>query len=602
MTTADRQRRLDPANYLPREIFDMILEFVTYPTVLSLTSVSRDWRNYVTEFVETNPCAYTHLDFRQYDLDLVTPEVLLRCIQKSRGMTTSVLYACHSTKNAHYGTLRAMIFLHNTLSERSYIRLKTLMLRRQLQRLAETGDLPMPSVIGTSYQSALVASQAGNLSFLTGLAIDNLYFVIRQWNESGINDTSALYRLEELHISAHALPMLFAFIRTKRKDPLLPQLRILRCTEDYEARSRLGVPHWLDGEALAPDLVAFPELQEFSIGGIPMGREREQDLDQDCLDIVPQWMPKLKILQCRGVNIRPCRYPRRREYVHRIDMRQAKHIVELDLSYTKAWIMPFVNPNCRRLILRGAGIGAVDLSNSMLNGTDDLPNAAVAGLRLGSEIHIGLGLGPRPIASLSSVQEQYQGLEMLDLSNLGAVLTNNALLGILGLCNPRRLHTLVLQSCLRLEFGKYWSELMERVVQACPGLRCLKVSKNRSVSDGDLVALAELEWLEHVDVSGTSVSDRGLRMLSRMGRRVRIVVADTCPDVSARGLARLRTQGISTRGDGVDGHAGDYEDTGICAVEGADGDDVVVGVARTVEGCSWENGRPRAAAGADPRH
>ncbi|KAK9469925.1 hypothetical protein V1512DRAFT_257344 [Lipomyces arxii] len=496
--SSEVSRLHDPVHYLPAEIFDKVLEFVSFPAIVTLREVCRDWDQAVSEFLETNRHAFRHLDFRNYDLDRVTPEVLHSCIQKAGGQTVSVLFACQSTKNAHFSTLRALILLHQTLAGKSfYLRLQNMKSRRSIEG---TLNAELPE--------------------LRGLAIDNLYFIIRQWYDYGIGDTSILNRLEELHISAHALPMLFAYIRTRCVTPLFPRLRVLRCGSDYEARRRLDVPHWLAGAIMSEDLVAFPDLLEFRIGDIPSGGGREQDLDQDCLDIVPQWMPRLQILTCRGVDLRPSRYPRR-EFVHRIDLRQARNLVELDLSYTKTWIMPFVSPKCEKLILRGAGFGAVDLSNSVLHGPD-----AVDG----------------PVEQLETISEQFRGLHTLDLSSCGAVLTNSALIRILSLCNKDRLTTLSLQSCLRLEFGKYLTELMEQITELCPNLRWLSVSKNSSVSDADLEAVAELSGLEHLDLSGTSVTDNGLRRFYKTssphsiyaagGFRQEIDVITTgCPDV-----------------------------------------------------------------------
>ncbi|KAJ8102279.1 hypothetical protein POJ06DRAFT_249254 [Lipomyces tetrasporus] len=521
----DHASRIDPVKYLPPEVFEKILEYVSYPLVCSLLSVSKSWYFAVSEFVDNNPATYKYLDFRRYDLDRVTPDLLLSCIHKSRGLTTSVLYPCHSTKNAHYGTLRAMIFLHETLLDKSYLRLKNMVINQRLRLLTETPS----TAIGTTYQKALIGAATANLWSLRGLAIDNLYFVIRQWSESGINDTTALDRLEELHISAHAIPMLFAFIRTKRSEPLFPNLRILICGSDYEARRRLEVPHWLYGAPKSESLIAFPELLEFRIGGIPKGHEREQDLDQYCLDIIPTWMPKLEVLTCKGVNIRPSRYPRR-DFVHRVDMRRSRNLVELDFSYTKMWIVPFIPPTCRRLVLRGAGFGAVDLSNSMLNGPDLGPAADAVSAH-----------------GLEKIHEQYKGIEVLDMSSCGAVLTNNLLIGLLTLCNKDKLTTLILQSCLRLEFGKYLSELMEHIVLLCPNLRCLKLSKNSSVSDGDVAAIADLPYLEYLDLSGTSVTDNGLReFLNLKKSNLKTLVAVGSPDVTENGLRWIREMDIGT--------------------------------------------------------
>ncbi|KAK9311040.1 hypothetical protein V1524DRAFT_109908 [Lipomyces starkeyi] len=531
--------RVDPENYLPPEVFEKILEYVTYPRVCSLFSISRAWNAAVSDFVNNNPATYKYLDFRKYDLDRVTPDLLLSCIHKSRGLTTSVLYPCHSTKSAHYGTLRAMIFLHETLLDKSYLRLKNMVINQRLRFLAEMPSTP----IGTTYQKALVSVATANLSSLRGLAIDNLYFVIRQWSESGISDTSALDRLEELHISAHAIPMLFAFIRTKRSEPLFPNLRILICGSDYEARRRLEVPHWLYGAPKSETLVAFPELLEFRIGGIPKGSEREQDVDQYCLNIIPTWMPKLKVLTCKGVNIRPSQYPRR-DFVHRIDMRRSRNLVELDFSFTKMWILPFIPPNCRRLVLRGAGFGAVDLSNSMLNGPD-----------------IALAADDSTDYGLEKIHQQYKGIEVLDMSSCGSVLTNSQLIGILSLCNKNKLTTLILQSCLRLEFGNYMSELMEQIVLLCPNLRCLKLSKNKSVSDGDLAAIADLPYLEYLDVSGTSVSDNGLRELFNLKEsKLATLIAAGSPNVSEKSLRWIREMDIATVPPTPSGLEGDEDE------------------------------------------
>ncbi|KAK9361858.1 hypothetical protein V1504DRAFT_60938 [Lipomyces starkeyi] len=531
--------RVDPENYLPPEVFEKILEYVTYPQVCSLFSISRAWNAAVSDFVNNNPATYKYLDFRKYDLDRVTPDLLLSCIHKSRGLTTSVLYPCHSTKSAHYGTLRAMIFLHETLLDKSYLRLKNMVINQRLRLLAEMPSTP----IGTTYQKALVSVATANLSSLRGLAIDNLYFVIRQWSESGISDTSALDRLEELHISAHAIPMLFAFIRTKRSEPLFPNLQILICGSDYEARRRLEVPHWLYGAPKSETLVAFPELLEFRIGGIPRGSEREQDVDQYCLNIIPTWMPKLKVLTCKGVNIRPSQYPRR-DFVHRIDMRRSRNLVELDFSFTKMCILPFIPPNCRRLVLRGAGFGAVDLSNSMLNGPD-----------------VALAADDSTDYGLEKIHEQYKGIEVLDMSSCGSVLTNSQLIGILSLCNKNKLTTLILQSCLRLEFGSYMSELMEQIVLLCPNLRCLKLSKNKSVSDGDLAAIADLPYLEYLDVSGTSVSDNGLRELFNLKEaKLKTLIAAGSRNVSEKSLRWIREMDIATVPPTPSGLEGDEDE------------------------------------------
>ncbi|KAK7203645.1 hypothetical protein BZA70DRAFT_71247 [Myxozyma melibiosi] len=544
----DAEKRRDPQKCLPPEVFDLVLTAVSFPAVQSLRLVSRTWNTAVSDFVNYNPAAYAYLDFRQYDLDRVTPQLLLRYIHNSRGMTTSVLFPCHSTKNVHYSTLRAMIFLHQTLSERSYNSLTNALKAKKYWLWTDDSSTSTSSSSSseeeedqTGYRrygqqqkrTDLIGSMTAELSCLTGLAIDNLYFVIRQWNDSGINQITPLYRLQELHISAHALPMLIAFIRTKRKEPLLPNLQILQCWSDYDARSRLNVPHWLEGGALVDEFAAFPELLEFRIGDYSNNSNynttKEQEIDQDCLDIIPEWMPKLEVLSCCGVNVRPSRYPDRRDYVHRMDLRRAANLRVLDLSYTKTWIMPFVSPKCRKLILRGAGFGAVDLSNSVLNGAD-----------------VDAATEARQTAGLPGVESMYKGLEVLDLSASGAVLTNSALINILTLCDGERLQTLELQSCMRLEFGKHWSELMEQIVETCPGLRRLNVSKNSSVSDGDLVALAELGRLEEVDLSGTSVTDHGLRTLAQGDGRLRRVVVGSCPDVSRKAVERMEKQGVIT--------------------------------------------------------
>ncbi|KAK9378014.1 uncharacterized protein V2V93DRAFT_144280 [Kockiozyma suomiensis] len=534
MSAEDKRR--DPLKHLPPEVFDLVLSAVSFPSVVALRLVSRAWNLAVSDFIDYNPAAYAHLDFRRYDLDRVTPQLLLRCIHNSRGMTSSVLFPCHSTKNVHYGTLRAMIFLHQTLSERSFNTLTNLLKAPRLWLWADGSSSSSDEEEAKEYRqysrSELLSTRNVELTYLTGLAIDNLYFVIRQWNDGGINNMSTLYRLQELHISAHALAMLFAFIRTKRKEPLFPNLEVLQCWSDYDARSRLNVPHWLEGDALVEEFTAFPELLEFRIGDYSSNGNitvKEQELDQDCLDVIPAWMPKLEVLSCCGVSIRPRRFPERRDYVHRIDLRRAVNLRVLDLSYTKTWIMPFVPPSCRKLILRGAGFGAVDLSNSVLNGAD-----------------VDAATEARQTAGLPGVGSMFRGLEVLDLSGSGAVLTNSALVNILTLCDGGRLHTLELQSCLRLEFGKHWSELMEQIVESCPNLQRLNVSKNSSVGDGDLVAVGELDNLQYLDLSGTSVSDNGLRSLVQPDGALRTVVVGSCPDVSRKAVERMKMLGVSS--------------------------------------------------------
>ncbi|KAK9371055.1 hypothetical protein V1509DRAFT_651250 [Lipomyces kononenkoae] len=505
--------RIDPVKYLPTEVFESILEYVTYPQVYSLVSISKAWHDLVSDFINNNPATYKYLDFRKYDLDRVTPDLLLSCIHKSRGLTTSVLYPCHSTKSARDGTLRAMIFLHETLLDKSYLRLKNMVISQRLRLLTETRST---SIVTTDAERVSVTM--ANLSSLRGLAIDNLYFVIRQWSESGIGDTSALDRLEELHISAHAIPMLFAFIRTKRSEPLFPRLRILICGSDYEARRRLEVPHWLYGEAKSESLVAFPELLEFRIGGIPQVREREQDVDQYCLDIIPTWMPKLQVLTCKGVNVRQSQYPRR-GFVNRVDLRESRNLVHMDFSFTKMWILPFVPPNCRRLILRGVQFGALDVTGRMI----DCPENA------SDKLH-----------------EPSGGIEILDMSNCGSM-TNDQLIGILKLCNKDKLSTLILQSCPGLEYD---NQLIEHMHRLCPNLRCLKLSKNRSVDDRALVAIARLACLEYLDVSGTTgISDNGLSEFFSHNNQtsLKTLVADGSPNVSDKTLRWIqREMGIAT--------------------------------------------------------
>ncbi|KAK9463078.1 uncharacterized protein V1516DRAFT_671892 [Lipomyces oligophaga] len=584
----------DPLDRLPPEVYEQVLAAVSFPAILALEGVNRRWERVVRDFVEHNPAAYTHLDFRNYDLDQVTPEVLLCCLYRGHGYTSTVLFPCHSTKNAHYSTLRTMIFLQETLSEKSYKQMSSLMIRQWWQLLAAESQIKAELEhlesdqdrsdeedddgyvddsderprITVRYErrrrgswdlgKAVSTVQSFHLAGLRTLAIDNLYYILRQWTESGIRNPGTLFGLTELHISAHALPMLFAFIRTRHRGPLFPVLRVLECWSDYDARRRLDVPHWLEigpnGRDNVDDFVAFPELEEFIIGnGSISGRDREQDLDQDCLDVIGTWMPKLRVLRCRGVNIRPARYPRRREFVHRIDMRRSEKLVELDLSYTRTWIMPFVAPTCRRLILRGAGFGAVDLSNSVLTDGEQKEQCQEETLRLEIMRRSHGSLSPLPEnlensdEDLPSVSDMFRGLEELDLSNCGAVLTNTALLGILSLCSSSKLRKLQVQSCSQLEFGKDWSELMDQIVDRCQNLVELNVSRNSSVSDGDLVAIEELQWLEVLDLSGTSATDRGIKELVRgAGKRLRRVVLNACPDVTERMIAWVRSQGITT--------------------------------------------------------
>ncbi|KAK9489460.1 hypothetical protein V1508DRAFT_427956 [Lipomyces doorenjongii] len=89
---------LDPLRVLPPELFSQVADYVSYPSIMFLREVSKEWNNTISKLLSSCPECYSVLDFRSFPHGRITPNVLVQSIMKSQGRLRSILLHTSSPK------------------------------------------------------------------------------------------------------------------------------------------------------------------------------------------------------------------------------------------------------------------------------------------------------------------------------------------------------------------------------------------------------------------------------------------------------------------------------------------------------------------------
>jgi hypothetical protein len=87
--------------------------------------------------------------------------------------------------------------------------------------------------------------------------------------------------------------------------------------------------------------------------------------------------------------------------------------------------------------------------------------------------------------------------------------------------------------------GPQVDEALDALAAEPAPVREIAFFRNQSLRDGDLELLARVPHLREVDLSGTRITDRGLRHLQRI-RTLRLVVMEYTPRVTKEAVAALQ--------------------------------------------------------------
>ncbi|KAK9253361.1 hypothetical protein V1507DRAFT_458624 [Lipomyces tetrasporus] len=540
----------DPANQLPAEVFQQVLENIAYPEILVLQRVSRTWYAFVNEYITLYPAlAFRYLDFEDYELDRVSGEYLLSCIVKSKGSVRKIALPISASDDKYSSILRSSLIFQHSSSE-----LVTYNIGAEYY-----GTVATALVWGPDPQSLI--RQAGPfLQHLNRVHVDDGFASsLSDWRNFG-NDTASVFsRLEELHISMRTLPRFFEFLGSLPLRLWFPKLDILECRFDKYARTMQNQQIWPDMTSVcfSTNFVALPSLRVFKLGGVPDDITRLCPMDQQCLDLAIRWMPNLETFSCRGICVMG-----RGSYgyiIRRSDFRWNKKLLEFDFSYSNTTRMPAIMSTCKKLALRNAGVvprtlhyifgqpvaymaDPVDMRNSMMREElRHIPEYDNDGMAL--------------------ISDEYGSLEQLDLSGPQSGLTNDRLADTLARCNGDKLRKISLQGCTGLYYDRcvlgevklMLPNLIYQIISMLPHLTVLKVGMNETFSDGGLRAIEQLHELEYLDIAETPISEFGMtrfiKLVKATNPKLETVVLTGCLGICEQTIQMVMGLGIRTAGE-----------------------------------------------------
>ncbi|KAK9362415.1 hypothetical protein V1504DRAFT_324361 [Lipomyces starkeyi] len=94
----ESSKTLDPLRFLPPELFSQVAIYVSYPSIIFLREVSKEWNDTISKLLSSCPECYSVLDFRSFPHGRITPNVLVQSIMKSQGTLRSILLHTSSPK------------------------------------------------------------------------------------------------------------------------------------------------------------------------------------------------------------------------------------------------------------------------------------------------------------------------------------------------------------------------------------------------------------------------------------------------------------------------------------------------------------------------
>ncbi|KAK9379062.1 uncharacterized protein V2V93DRAFT_327818 [Kockiozyma suomiensis] len=548
----------DPLSRLPVELFEKILDYIPYPKSLSTKLVSRKWYTFVWDYVQGNPAAWTHFDFTDLPVERVTPEYLVACIERSGGKIKEVVLPTAAVKDEYASVLRALVLCEHMPSS----------------QFTETFHMDGVPYVGSQAiwgpdPAYLIKKASPFLKNLKSLSVDDGFgAVLQDYRSFKPSTLEAFSRLEELRMSMRILPRFFEFLGSLPLTVWFKNLQVLECLLDDEhgkISDQTQVWPEMSSVFFTSNFVALPEVRVFRLGGIPFDREVLCAMDQQCLDLLIRWMPKLEIFSCRGIAVLG-----RGSYgylVRQTDFRWNRYLKEFDFSYSDTTRMPVIHPSCKKLILRESGVvprtlyymfgqpaGYAEESNGY-----DEDNVM-------RRIHMPSG-GPFSTDLLDAesndlTSPEYENLSVLDLSGARSKIDSITVVDSLARCDEKELKELYLTRCRNLDYQSLISRdylfsdpktFANLITVLCPCLRRISVGGNATFDDSCLEYISQLADLEYLDVSYTAITNNGIMGLLTWRanlkpecRRLSTFVFDECKWVSPEIVEELEEAGIST--------------------------------------------------------
>ncbi|KAK9465239.1 hypothetical protein V1512DRAFT_266264 [Lipomyces arxii] len=496
--------RNDLLKCFPVEVIDKIINHISYPALLELKLLSKSWASYIRDRIQFNPKAtFKHLDFSNWNDDLVSPEYMVSCIQRAGGSVEEISFqTCNPRQHFAYTRL-AIILQHKVPAALDAINVKSV-------------------VLGTSVWGpdpiSMIESVSNLLSNLQVLSIDDSFSCfLQEWNHFGSITLDIFAGLRELRISMGIMPDFIDFLGKDTTRIWFPNLEVFECRFDKNLDPMLNQKSWPDFSrpARMNTHFALPNVRRFMLGDVPQSRKVAYcPLDQQCLDLVICWMPCLDTFSCHGIAV--VGTGSYSYLVPRSDFRQNKLLKTFDFSYSNALNMPAIPCSCEQLILRSSGL--VPRTLAYIDGQEHY----VGQLGIGNILDLGHS-GPDLsfMDSTVMVTDEYGSLSVLDVSGSDERMTSEVLCGILARCNPLLIKELSFQFCPRISFTREFicggkcrsNNVLGWILELCPMLEILRIGQNVNVVDDIMKQVVQLRKLHHLNIANTTVTDTGINYL-----------------------------------------------------------------------------------------
>ncbi|KAK9380233.1 uncharacterized protein V2V93DRAFT_372002 [Kockiozyma suomiensis] len=296
-------RRIDPAKYLPPELFAETLTYIPFPFVSTLQEVSKQWRHQVSHYLQSNTAAFSYLDFtttitrtgvQNCAPSMLSSASLSQLVQKSRGNVHTILLP-RDWSSDHYHELWE---------------LTRMLFWRTLITYTKSPE-------GTDQ----VASRLSNLQVLSLNVCAHTIF--QSWSAQIIlPDVSVLYNLTDLSVPVETASQLIRFMarggfstpssaassgtstpdRRKFSDSsALPSMpvwfpNLITLEFYYDTHPNFHVRNIIGANSLFPSMSILPKLREFRILGA--GKEHKVVVLQKALSKLLEAMPVVESIKC----------------------------------------------------------------------------------------------------------------------------------------------------------------------------------------------------------------------------------------------------------------------------------------------------------------